>query len=191
MFALLAASFASMRAVEAVAARIRPEASYARKLLAGLAVGLGVFVLVSALLFECWYVAGMFQKGNVEGGLAGVADARWFTTNSSSTTAIYSLERAKAESLPALALPFGIAAFARARRLPLREQVGLVGAFMVLWYGPALVYCSMAESYHGKYELAVWVLAWVSNTTVPLHARLGDDLEEKLLPEELREGDAD
>ncbi len=176
---LLAVGFASMRLVEPLAQRIRPGQSYPRKLLAGLAVGLGVFVLTVAFLAESYYALGMIEKGSVKGGLDRIAKGDWWDSWTSSFYA-YRLTRPKPDHLLGLALPFALAGFARARKLPLGEQLAISLVFMAFWFGTTFVYWT---TYGDQLELASWVVFWLEGASIPLLARWGDRLEARLLPE--------
>ncbi len=177
---VLAVGFASMRVVEPLAARLRPDASYPRKLAAGIAVGLGVLVLTSGFLVEIYYVLGMLERTSIEGGLSRIGAGDWFSSRYSGS---YRPTDMSPETLVGFAAPFALAGFARARKLPLREQVALVGVFMLLWFGTRLVF---SVAYGDSLFLASWIVFWLSATSAPRLARGGDALEERWMPDRLR-----
>lgn len=179
--ALLALSLGALRLIEVTGRVVRPEQSYARKLAMGVLVAGLSFLAVYALLLQLHYVSGLvLGGGTLAAGLGGIA-ARGSLLGSRSDGELWGI-----------ALAFGLTGFGRARGLPLREQVALVGVFGLLWISKVLVYEGTLSdpsfdlgSSH-DYELLLWVTAWVSILLVPALARAADALEPAWMPRRLR-----
>ncbi len=188
MEGLLALGVGALRLVEVLASYLRPSASYMRKVVFGGVVGGGVFVLMCGFLFQLYYVIGLAETGSIQGAFQRIAFADWFKGGASSH---YGLEDVRMGTLVGLAVPFALCAFGRARELPILEQTALAGAFVLLLHSPTFVFWgTMGHNYSGfawsgwsfsnsQLELGAWIVIWLTSTSVPLVARLGDAVDER------------
>ena len=183
MEGLLALGVGALRLVEVLASYLPPSASYPRKIVFGGVVGGGVFVLMCGFLFQLYYVIGLAETGSIHGAFQRIAFADWFSGRASSH---YGLGDVHMGTLVGLAVPFALCAFGRARRLPILEQTALVGAFILLLHSPAFVFWTTMVNDYGwwsswdpQLELGAWIVIWLTSTSVPLVARLGDALDDR------------
>jgi hypothetical protein len=178
--AIFAFGLGSLRLAEGMSPRIRPDATYGRKLLMGV-IGAVVAALVTCgVLFQFYYVKGIFETGTFEGAFARIARADWFSRGGSYE------DRMRDPSLYMivdLVAPFALTAFARARGLSLPGQVLFAGAFLVLLYARTFAFWT---AYGGARNTGPWIVLWLACLAVPLLARLGDRLEARLTPRWLR-----
>lgn len=172
--AILALSLGALRAIELAGNFLRPDLGYVRKLAMGVLVAGLSLAAVYALLLQVRYVAGLIQGGGtVAAGLGGIAGTEDL------------LGKRGGDLFGGIALAFGITGFGRARGLPLREQVGLVGVFGLFFVSSALVYEGTLAVRWGdshSYELLIQLTAWACALALPGLARTGDRLEERCTP---------
>lgn len=178
---LLAFACGSLRAIESLEVWVKPDKSYARKLVHGALVGYGSFLVVYALLLQLQYVRGLFEGAGVSSGLEKIGSGESVAG-----------ERGLGD-LAGIALAFGLAAFGRARRLPLREQTFLVAALVLGWillrtgehFVFELAYTTSASAWRVADDLALWALAWIAALLVPALAAAGDRIERRWMPRAL------
>ncbi len=180
MESLVAVSLGSLRLAEAIGERVRPDASYARKLAMGCLVAATAAVVTGAAVFQVHYLLGLYETGSIVGAFKRIAQAEW-TGGSSS----YYMRRTSFGAMIAqLTLPIALTGFARARKLPLVEQVVLVALFVAVLFSPTFVFF---WTFGGDMpEAAPWIVVCASYAVMPLLARLGDRLEARLTPRWLR-----